>query len=542
MSKTVLEAQIDSNIGDVADGIDKAAKSTDNLDKSTTAASGGVKKLSVSFGSLMKATGIIGLLNKAFEVFQDVMKSNQGIMDGFNTALGAVTIAFNDLFKLIESSIGPIQDAFKAIFEDPKKAIQDFSTAIEEGFIKRFEQVGDVVDRMGGAISKVFGGDFKGAFEDVKGAGKELVDVYTGVDGSFETVKDSIVDYTKKVIDLSKAQVQANKDAEFAAVENAKLNAQYKKEAEDLRQIRDNVNLTFAERMEANDKLNGVLEKQQNLQRSALQTELDALQLAVDINANDENKLALKQKEVEMLQLEEEINGQMSEQKTNAVALENELRAAQQQTIIEGLAGTERELEELRIAYEEKVRLAELAGMDTAAITAQYEKEKTDIIEANTKKQVKFSEMSSKQQLGIASSTAGNMAKVLGEETAAGKAMAITQATIDTFASAQGAYKSMAGIPVVGPALGAVAAAAAIVGGMKNIQAIKSANPSGGGGGGGGGGGAPSAPATPAPAMMSGEFQLGGGEAPDPVRAFVVTDEMTNSQNQLANIRRRSTI
>jgi hypothetical protein len=294
--------------------------------------------------------------------------------------------------------------------------------------------------------------------------------------------------------------------------------------------------------MEANDKLNGVLEKQQNLQRSALQTELDALQLAVDINANDENKLALKQKEVEMLQLEEEINGQMSEQKTNAVALENELRAAQQQTIIEGLAGTERELEELRIAYEEKVRLAELAGMDTAAITAQYEKEKTDIIEANTKKQVKFSEMSSKQQLGIASSTAGNMAKVLGEETAAGKAMAITQATIDTFASAQGAYKSMAGIPVVGPALGAVAAAAAIVGGMKNIQAIKSANPSGGGGGGGGGGGAPSAPATPAPAMMSGEFQLGGGEAPDPVRAFVVTDEMTNSQNQLANIRRRSTI
>jgi hypothetical protein len=506
MSKTVLEAQIDSNIGEVADGIDKAAKSTDNLDKSTKAASGGVKKLSVSFGSLMKATGIIALLNKAFEVFQDVMKSNQGIMDGFNTAIGAVTIAFNDLFKLIESSIGPIQDAFKAIFEDPKKAIQEFSTAIEEGFIKRFNQVGDVVDRMGGAISKVFGGDFKGAFEDVKGAGKELVDVYTGVDGSFETVKDSIVDYTKKVIDLSKAQVQANKDAEFAAVENAKLNAQYKKEAEDLRQIRDNVNLTFAERMEANDKLNGVLEKQQNLQRAALQTEMNALQLAVDTNANDENKLALKQKEVEMLQLEEEINGQMSEQKTNAVALENELRAAQQQTILEGMAGSQRELEELRIAYEEKKRLAEQAGMDTTAITAQYESEKTAIMEANNKKQQKFSEMSSKQQLGIASSTAGDMAKVLGEETAAGKAMAITQATIDTFASAQGAFKSMAGIPVVGPALGAVAAAAAVVGGMKNIQAIKSANSSGGGGGGGGSSAAGSAfvdpaSAAPAPAM-----------------------------------------
>ena len=57
--------------------------------------------------------------------------------------------------------------------------------------------------------------------------------------------------------------------------------------------------------------------------------------------------------------------------------------------------------------------------------------------------------------------------------------------------------------------------------------------PSGGGGGGGG---------TPSPQMMSGAFDLSGVTAPEPVRAFVVTDEMTNSQNQLANIRRRATI
>jgi len=42
--------------------------------------------------------------------------------------------------------------------------------------------------------------------------------------------------------------------------------------------------------------------------------------------------------------------------------------------------------------------------------------------------------------------------------------------------------------------------------------------------------------------MMSGAFDLSGGVAPDPVQAFVVTDSMTNSQNQLANIRRRATI
>ena len=42
--------------------------------------------------------------------------------------------------------------------------------------------------------------------------------------------------------------------------------------------------------------------------------------------------------------------------------------------------------------------------------------------------------------------------------------------------------------------------------------------------------------------MMSGAFDISGGEAPEPTRAYVVTDEMSNSQNQLANIRRRATI
>jgi hypothetical protein len=36
---------------------------------------------------------------------------------------------------------------------------------------------------------------------------------------------------------------------------------------------------------------------------------------------------------------------------------------------------------------------------------------------------------------------------------------------------------------------------------------------------------------TPAPQMMSGAFQLGGGVKPEPMKAFVVTDEMSNSQS-----------
>ena len=76
--------------------------------------------------------------------------------------------------------------------------------------------------------------------------------------------------------------------------------------------------------------------------------------------------------------------------------------------------------------------------------------------------------------------------------------------------------------------------------GAAALQKILSTNPTSGGGS---AGAIPSASAqTPAPQMMSGAFELSGGQAPEPLRAYVLTDEMTNSQNQLANIRRRATI
>ena len=52
------------------------------------------------------------------------------------------------------------------------------------------------------------------------------------------------------------------------------------------------------------------------------------------------------------------------------------------------------------------------------------------------------------------------------------KALSLVQATIDTFASANAAYKAMATIPVVGPGLAVAAAAAAITAGMVNVRNI----------------------------------------------------------------------
>lgn len=72
-----------------------------------------------------------------------------------------------------------------------------------------------------------------------------------------------------------------------------------------------------------------------------------------------------------------------------------------------------------------------------------------------------------------------------------GKAAAITQTVLSTYEGAQKAYASLAGIPIVGPALGIAAAGAAIAAGAARVSAIRSQSFGGGGsvsnvGGGGG--------------------------------------------------------
>ena len=122
------------------------------------------------------------------------------------------------------------------------------------------------------------------------------------------------------------------------------------------------------------------------------------------------------------------------------------------------------------------------------------------------------------------------------------KAIAAAQAIIDTYASAVAAYKSMAGIPVVGAVLAPIAAGAATLAGLASVRQIYAQDVGdGGGGGGGGGGGTPSTP-KPAKVPSAGRFSLGQGQKDEPVKAYVVTDEMTDSQDQLENIRRRATI
>lgn len=550
MANEIVELEVKSNIGEVTDGIDKATASTKKLDDATQKGAKGFKGIGTAVkgvGMALKAAGIglvVALLAKLMEVF----KSNQKVVDFFNVAMESLSIAFNDLFGFLEKNVGKVTGYFKDIFENPKQSLKDFGVAIKENLIERFNSFLDTVGHLGKAIGHLMDGEFGAAFDSVKAAGKESIDIWTGVDNSVDKLATTmtnavgaIKDYAKETINSATATIELNKAAELAAVQVQGLIEDYDRQAEKLRQVRDDETKTFAERIEANKRLGEVLKEQGVEMQKLVDIQVNAAQVEFNKNQSQENLIALTEALNERKAVEAQITGFQSEQLTNQVSLEKELGETKRELLLSGLEGLALELAELQTAYDLKIEMARKAGEDTTAITEKFESDQSAIKKKYEKEKETWSKMSSEAQLDIMSQTAGNMVKILGEETAAGKAMAVVQATVDTYKGATSAYASMAGIPVVGPALGAVAAGAAVAAGLANVKAILATG--GGGGSAPSGGSVPTAGATaPAPEMMSGAFELGGGQAPEPVKAYVVTDEMSDSQDQLANIRRRATI
>lgn len=134
----------------------------------------------------------------------------------------------------------------------------------------------------------------------------------------------------------------------------------------------------------------------------------------------------------------------------------------------------------LQQKYDEQNRIFDeevVAAEGNATKLKDIEKRRTEfnaeISEAN--KKIKGDEEAYKANAIAAGLQALDMAsEVLGKDTVAGKAAAIASTTIRTYESAQKAYTALAGIPIVGPALAAVAAGIAVAGGLMNVRKIVS--------------------------------------------------------------------
>jgi len=531
MAKEVLEMEIDSNIGEVKKDTDKLTKSTDSAKKGFKGIGTAIKGVGMAF----KAAGI-GLIIAVFAALKEAVERNQKAMDLMETVLSTVSTTFNQVVTVLSDVVSWVTESsdrfdgltkvlsgvmtialtpLKLAFFGLKIGVQQLMLAWEDSFLGGGDEgkIAELRKDIAGTTNDILEVG-KAAIEAGKDVASNIGDAISEVGAIYEKAADGINKISiKGNFEQAKATTAATKAALFAQAEFAKLNAEKLKEAELFRQIRDDETKTFEERIQANKDLKKSLEEQQKLQSDQIQKQITAAQLLVDQNGNDENKLALMEAQNAQLELEEAITGQLSEQKTNAVGLEKELLETQKEVRAEGLSGLERELQELQDAYDLKLEMARKSGMETTAITKQFEKQKTEVVQANMN-----------EQLEAFSGLASALSSLAGDN----KALAIASAVIDTYVGANKAFAQEGTV-------GFVTGAAIIAAGLNNVRTIMATDvPSSGGGG--------AAPSAPAPQMMSGAFDISGGVAPEAMKAFVVTDEMSNSQNQLANIRRRATI
>jgi len=158
-----------------------------------------------------------------------------------------------------------------------------------------------------------------------------MVDVYTGVNNSVDRAgkfigdaANAVADYASKTISASEANIKLQNSAAIAAAQQAKLVEQYDRQAETLRQTRDNDLLSIKERTEANDKLKVVLEKQEAAMLKAANLQKDAAAATYNLNKTTENRVALINAEANVEGVLAQIKGLKSEQLANENSLTKE--------------------------------------------------------------------------------------------------------------------------------------------------------------------------------------------------------------------------
>ncbi|OMM12373.1 hypothetical protein [Salmonella enterica] len=290
----------------------------------------------------------------------------------------------------------------------------------------------------------------KEAFAKREGVTKEQIAAYNAARDTEARQDIARIDATEKA-KTERVNAAAEK-REAAQIKREETQAQRQKKAADdfLNTItRQNSDELAAIDAQEQQKLAKLQEFQQQGAISQEQFEAAKTQIAVDADA--------KRSEILAQQTEERMKKQFSA----------DAYVAQMQALAEG------EFAELDRQYE--VKLQKLNDFHAQGLIAdeKYQQTLNAMNDTYALDRVKAT--------GAAfGNMASNIGSALGEASTAYKAFAIAQATIATYTSAVEAYKSTAAIPVVGPYLAPVAAAAAVAAGLANVGKIRSAREQGG--------------------------------------------------------------
>ena len=526
------------------------------------------RKLKEANRELKEQEDVIGGTIGNFQIFgvslNGVKKTIGGIIPLIKAMFASIRVG------LISTGIGALLVAFGSLvtyLTTTKEGMDKLNVVIAK-VSALFKVIKDRISTFGSALLKVFSGDMTGAVKD------------------FQKATAAVGDEIAREVKLAGELEKANQKLRDAENDFMLQKAQTRKEIEKARLLAEDETKSAEERLEA-------LEKALKLERQTTDQEVKMAKERLRIfetdmkqskhKAEDEKKLAelkadVVNREIKSLRMQKRVMTEVNEMQ-NQIASEEKRRADERQKQLDEEAAKLQELIDLEnervdnltkdanqlleehyerqlsaqdreknAVFEKYFAIIEgkkALGEDVAELEEAQQSEIDAINEKYAKTQIARDKAVLDAKKGIAKDGLRLISEVAGQGSTIGKAAAVASATISGVEGVQNAFTTAQESPITAlmPAYPYIQAGLAGAFSAVQIQKILSGSPAQGGSGGGMGGGNPAiAQQSPAPQTMGGAFELTGGMKPEPVKAFVVSDDITSNQDKLANIRRRATI
>jgi hypothetical protein len=542
-----LEKDVESANKKTADALKKVEKSAEDGAK-------GIKKVGTSVKNIAKVTGVIFLLQKAFEFVSSAIQENQEVMDGLNTIFTTAQIIFNEVvnvFVNVYKSVSSATENFDALgkvmggiltvvlkpfelaFYGIKLAVQEAQLMWEKSFFGDGDP--ETIKELNSAILETKSNIVDVATEFTNAAG-DIVDNFGEAITEVSAIGTQVVEGLKDIsveaaLETAKTNQALKKSAQIAAAESRILLEQYDRQAEIQRQIRDDETKSIEDRKKANDELLVILNNQEIEMTKNAKLVKTAAEAQFNLTKKTEDYVAVLEAEAEVQAVAATVTGFRSEQQVNKNALDKEaLELTNAKLESESLLSIEQKrfnaeqiedeyarllaLQEVDVleAEQESVRLQAIVDNANAGTQAKIDAQNTlnEFTEQSEQTSVTRAKQISDAKIKIAkteedakkaalngyASALSGISSVIGQETESGKAIAIASSLVNTYAAITGQLSAFSKVPVPGYAI-AQAIATGVVG-LANVKKIASVKvPNSTGGSSGKTGSLPTAPSTP---------------------------------------------
>ena len=557
MAKKTIEIDVEVNSKPAVDGVEKLDDAVQGLGESTDKLSESNEGLSEGLESL--GGGFAGAIGGAKALGQQFLKL---IANPIVATIAAIAVVLGTLFKAFSrteeggNKLNKGMNVLNGIFNAFLKVIEPVASFIVDVVVGAFEELGRVASATAELVSdalELFGFD----------------DAAKSVDNFVNGTSD-LIEKTQQLSDLESKLLVSRR-------EQALIEKQALIDAEKLRQQRDDESNSLKQRIEFNRQLGEVLDVQAKKELAIAKDALRAAELKLEIDGRTTEALdGLAEAQLEILDIEERINGQRSEQLANENSLRNEgislakeaadkRRADEEEQ--EKIDAEKRKEKRAKRLEEQKIFNAEQDAIAKERVDKQLELEKRleEEQKAGLQRVTDFEKdtndiraKNTDAAIGIAKQLAGEnkelQAGIIVGEAALniGRTIVSTQAANATIVAEAAALaiptagasvvaggglvaanNIQAGISIAGIALGAANA----LKGLKKSGSVAKPSVAGGGGG-----ASASAPALNEQTLFSTQKLDGaesekigsGGAGINQIKAVVVESDITNAQNTIS--------